>query len=83
MCPGSQPKPHRSLWDYVTARQPIPRGYTPVIVGDDPWSDGAFAVNCGVACWLVDRRNRFAAHPNRQQFRWVASLLDISLSDNP
>ncbi|MCC7448538.1 MAG: HAD family hydrolase [Anaerolineae bacterium] len=82
LCPGSQPKPHRSLWDYVTACQPVPHGYTPVIVGDDPWSDGAFAVNCGVDSWLVDRGNRFTAHPNYQQFRWVQSLLDIPLSDN-
>jgi FMN phosphatase YigB (HAD superfamily) len=81
-CPGSQPKPHRSLWDYVNTCQPLPNGYIPVIVGDDPWSDGAFAMNCEVACWLVDRGNRFATHPSRQQFRWVRSLLDIPLSDN-
>ncbi len=83
ICPGSQPKPHRSLWDYVTAHHPVPNGHIPVIVGDDPWSDGAFAANCGISCWLVDRMNRFATHPNRSQYRWVRSLLDIPLSDHP
>ncbi|HVU14615.1 MAG TPA: HAD family hydrolase [Phototrophicaceae bacterium] len=64
-------KPARDLWDVVCASCDIENA---VMVGDDPWSDGAFATICGIEYYMVDRANRFAS---QTQFRRVRSLLDI------
>ena len=79
--PGTQPKPHRSLWDCVLAADDQVNASNSVFVGDDPWSDGAFADNCGLRCWIVDRAGRFSDNYNQQQYQWVRSLLDIPLID--
>jgi FMN phosphatase YigB (HAD superfamily) len=79
-CPNTRPKPHRSLWDYVLKTNPAV-GAGAVMVGDDPWSDGAFARKCGLPCWLVDREKRFEHLRGQDGFGLVSSLLDIPLDD--
>ena len=67
-------KPHRDLWDAVLRRYPVENA---VLVGDDPWSDGAFATACEIDCCIVDRLDRFATlTPHRR----VRSLLEIDLA---
>lgn len=77
LCPGTQPKPHRSLWDYLCALFDDLTPDNAVIVGDDPWSDGAFSDNAGIPCWIVDRGNRYASLTAMKPYRWAASLLAI------
>ena len=79
LCPGTQPKPHRSLWDYIVALDEELGRSTAVFVGDDPWSDGAFAEACGLPCWMVDRDERFVSLRAQTRLQWVGSLLDISI----
>ncbi len=70
-------KPHRGLWDAICA---LDRGISSdntVLVGDDPWADGAFADNCQIPCWIVDRGNRFSQMRTGTAYHWVQSLLDI------
>jgi FMN phosphatase YigB (HAD superfamily) len=76
-CPGTQPKPHRSLWDYITAHEHGIDPQTTVVIGDDPWSEGAFAEACGLACWIVDRMNRFSTMRDNGDCQWVRSLAEI------
>ena len=78
-CANTQPKPHLSLWDYILAREVETDPETTVVVGDDPWSDGAFADACGLECWIVDRMNRFTDMHSQKSYRWVGSLLEILL----
>lgn len=78
--PNCQPKPHRSLWDAITASYAEINPRTSVFIGDDPWSDGAFAENCDLPCWLVDRMDRFGALHAKQPYRRVRSLLEIPIS---
>lgn len=82
ICPGSLPKPDRSLWDHVQTLLDgsVPEGGV-AIVGDDPWSDGVFAENCGLPCYIVDRGQRFRALHGGKTYHWVRSLLDIPLGD--
>ena len=79
-CPGTQGKPHPSLWEYVVSHYPDIVSRESVIVGDDPWSDGAFAGKCGLPCWLVDRMNRFGAWDGTLPYRRVRSLLEITVA---
>jgi FMN phosphatase YigB (HAD superfamily) len=78
ICPGSLPKPDRSLWDHVQTliEPPVPEDSV-AIVGDDPWSDGVFAENCGLSCYIVDRSQRFRAMYGAKNYRWVSSLSEI------
>lgn len=78
-CPGTQPKPDRSLWDYVLASNPDIIGSQVVMIGDDPWSDGAFAAACGLPCWIIDRQERLENVPGDLAVNRVTSLLDIPL----
>lgn len=80
ICPGSLAKPDRSLWDYLQTLigSPAP-GNGVAIVGDDPWSDGVFAENCGLLCYIVDRSQRFRPMYGLKAYRWVSSLLDIPI----
>lgn len=80
-CPGTQPKPDRSLWEYVLASNSDVRQFQAVIVGDDPWSDGAFASACGLPYWIVDRDERFTGVDGKITANRVKSLLDIPLDD--
>lgn len=77
--PGAQPKPHPSLWRQILAEVPQTAADRTVMIGDDPWSDGVFAANCGLACWIVDRDDRFGHLPG--SYWRVRSLLDIPAPD--
>lgn len=59
MDPKYRPKPDRSLFDAARVAVAEMGPDTAVMVGDDPWSDGAFATVVGLPCWIVDRRRRF------------------------
>jgi FMN phosphatase YigB (HAD superfamily) len=76
-CPDTLPKPHRSLWEYIVAHETDIDPETTFVVGDDPWSDGAFAEDCGLECWLVDRLGRFSELYAQKPYRWVRSLSEI------
>jgi FMN phosphatase YigB (HAD superfamily) len=75
----ARPKPHRSLWDYLVTQHVDLTPEAVAVVGDDPWSDGAFADACGLPCWIVDRGGRFAAMRDQTPYTWVRSLAEISL----
>jgi HAD superfamily hydrolase (TIGR01549 family) len=70
-CGIKRGKPHRDVWDYICDKHEIQNA---VMVGDDPWSDGAFADACGIPCVLVDRLDRFA---HFTQYYRVGSLNEI------
>jgi len=50
-----------------------------VVVGDDPWSDLAFARASGLPAWLLDRDDRFGGLDLGPDARRVRSLADIPL----
>jgi FMN phosphatase YigB (HAD superfamily) len=54
-----RPKPHPSMFDAVRALLPGLDPASTVLIGDDPWSDAAFAAACGLPCLLVDRHKRY------------------------
>lgn len=56
---GLRPKPHPSMFEAVLARLPDLDPATTVLVGDDPWSDAAFAAACDLPCLLLDRNRRY------------------------
>jgi FMN phosphatase YigB (HAD superfamily) len=64
-------KPHRDLWDAVSATREVTSA---ALIGDDPWSDGAFADTCGIDCYLLDRLGRFGT---LTQYRRITSLAAI------
>ena len=74
LCGVSAGKPQRDLWDFVSASYDVTKA---LLVGDDPWSDGVFAITCGIDCILLDRRDRFA---HLSQYRRVRSLAAIPTS---
>ena len=80
MLPGAGPKPERSLWDGLARRFPQVADEGAVVVGDDPWSDVAFAQACALPVWLVDRDDRFGGLDLGAEARRVRSLADISLA---
>lgn len=71
LCGVRTGKPQRDLWDVVSASYDVTGA---LLIGDDPWSDGAFANTCGIDCILVDRLDRFA---HLTQYRRVRSLAAI------
>lgn len=75
---NSPPKPHRGLWDEIVRARPEIQDNPTIIVGDDPWSDGLFAENCGLPCWIIDRMNRFTSLHDSRPYRWAHTLLDIA-----
>jgi len=79
--PGALPKPSRSLWDAVLAADERVTPENVAVIGDDPWSDGSFAANCGIPCWIIDRRGRFKHLREDRRYHWVEGLLDIALED--
>lgn len=76
--PDLAPKPDLSLWRLLTARHPEVTAETTAIVGDDPWSEGEFAVGCGARCWIVDRKGRFADRRDRFSVGWVRTLVELT-----
>jgi FMN phosphatase YigB (HAD superfamily) len=79
LCPGTRPKPDRSLWDYILAQEAQINPQTTIVVGDDPWSEGLFAEACSLDCWIVDRMDRFSSLSTKPTYKLVRSLRDISL----
>ncbi len=70
LCDVEHGKPQPDLWSVVSAAVETDNA---VLVGDDPWSDGAFSDACGIDCLLVDRLDRFGS----LKYRRVSSLLTI------
>ncbi len=64
-------KPHRALWDALRKTCPVDNA---VLVGDDPWSDGAFATACTIDCVIVDRLDRFGAVTTCRRVRSLAEI---------
>jgi FMN phosphatase YigB (HAD superfamily) len=56
-CGAARGKPHREMWDFIAEH--VASDQT-IMVGDDPWCDGAFADACELTCVLVDRWDRYA-----------------------
>lgn len=77
VCQNARAKPHRDMWDFVMSNGLIPESRPVTIVGDDPWSEGAFADACQQPCWILDRLGRFESLRGRYPYRWGKSLLDI------
>lgn len=78
VCTGARPKPDATLWNCVLSAGIGADVSNSVMIGDDPWSDGTFAENCGLTCWIVDRGNRFASDRYPVvSYRRAQSLLDI------
>ena len=77
--PELQPKPHRSMWDYIIANEADIDPQNTIVVGDDPWSDGPFAEACGLDCWLIDRMNRFSELYSQKPYFWVRSLAEVQI----
>lgn len=75
--PDIQPKPHRSLWDYLLREHLDVDPALTCVVGDDPWSDGAFASICGLQCWIVDRSERLRGRVDTDGYQLVRSLDEI------
>jgi FMN phosphatase YigB (HAD superfamily) len=80
MLPEAGLKPDRSLWDGLVERFPMMGVDDATVVGDDPWSDLAFARTCGLTAWLVDRHNRFANLELTSNTHRVRSLLEIRIT---
>ena len=78
-CGGVAGKPGTALWDCLIEKEGGAILDTAVVVGDDPWSDGAFAEACGFKCWIVDRGQRFTSLHATLPFEWVKSLLEIPI----
>ena len=74
---GALRKPHRSMWDFILGAHDDITVENSVMVGNDPWTEGAFAQSCGLPIWLVDRTQRFTHLYDQSPFRWVGSLMDI------
>lgn len=71
-------KPDPRLWAHIVAAADGVTAQNSAVVGDDPWTDGAFAEQCDLACWLVDRDERFGAlYGDSGRRRRVASLAEI------
>lgn len=79
-CPGSQPKPHRSLWDCIAMKHADVRPDNVVVVGDDPWSEAAFAEQLGLPCWIVDRDRRYERLQSTLAFQRVRTLAEIPIT---
>jgi FMN phosphatase YigB (HAD superfamily) len=77
MDPAYRPKPDRSLFDAVRAAVTDLGPENTVMVGDDPWSDGAFAAAVGLPCWIVDRRDRYGSLALAPHIVRVASLAQV------
>lgn len=80
--PGVKGKPDVSYWAGLQARHPELQSDNTVIVGDDPWSDAMFAQNCGLDCWIVDRRDRLSEVSEKIPFRRAQSLHEIVVTQS-
>jgi FMN phosphatase YigB (HAD superfamily) len=80
-CGGVRGKPQRAMWDHLLAQRIIGDQPTELIgmVGDDPWSDGAFSERCNIPCWIIDRMNRFTRLRAEKPYRWATSLAEVGI----
>jgi FMN phosphatase YigB (HAD superfamily) len=78
ICGDAAKKPQRAMWDYVIAQGIVVDDA--VMVGDDPWSEGAFAERCGIRCCIVDRMKRFTTFYNQYPYQWVHSIAEIQVT---
>lgn len=76
LCGGVRAKPSREMWDYVLSQNILDGGQV-TIVGDDPWADGAFADDCRIDCWILDRMGRYESLYATMPYRFARSLSDI------
>ncbi len=76
-CGGVRGKPQRAMWDFVIEKGIAQTSETIALVGDDPWSDGAFADSCELPCWILDRMSRFGHLYPAKPYRWVRSFREI------
>lgn len=72
-------KPAGDLWEYVAQQFEQLDLSDACFVGDDPFSDGAFADLRGMSCYLVDRTGLYAALYPNSAYHWVGSLAEIDL----
>ncbi len=77
VCQNARAKPQRDMWDFVISNGLIPKDTLTTIVGDDPWSEGAFAETCQQPCWILDRLGRFDSVRMQYPYQWGKTLLDI------
>jgi FMN phosphatase YigB (HAD superfamily) len=77
LCPGCLPKPDVSKWSYITGRDSHISATNSMVIGDDPWSDAAFARQCGLDFRIIDRKARFNDVPGLPRERLVTSLMDL------
>ncbi|MBL8130310.1 MAG: HAD family hydrolase [Anaerolineae bacterium] len=77
LCFGCSRKPDRSMFDYVRNLEPGLQIDNTIVVGDDPWSEAAFATNCGLPCIILDRRERYKNLPLPANTRRIRSLRDL------
>lgn len=80
--PDGFSKPHTSMWDFLVAHEAGINVNNTIIIGDDPWSDGAFAKACGLSCVLLDRKARYANLPEAKDFHFVPNLAAIPLNNH-
>lgn len=85
MCDSAAPKPDIALWTCLKHRLSLPDRSlleSAIVIGDDPWSDGAFATRCGLPCWIVDRNKRMASLRQQISVKWAHSLLEIPVKQD-
>jgi FMN phosphatase YigB (HAD superfamily) len=75
---STRPKPDPSMFDVVRARLPDLDPATTVLIGDDPWSDAAFAAACDLRCLLVDRTRRYRQLTVPGRVTFVDSLAAVT-----
>lgn len=80
--PNGLSKPHTSMWDFLAAHEAGINENNTIIIGDDPWSDGAFAKACGLSCVLLDRKARYTHLPEAKDFHFVPNLAAIPLDNH-
>ncbi len=72
-------KPAGEMWQVVCSQLAEPDLTDACFVGDDPFSDGAFADTCGIPCYIIDRTGLYSTlHPSKP-YRWITSLGDIQI----
>lgn len=79
-CQGARPKPYPDMWKTLHTDHPHLDAQMCCVVGDDPWSDGSFSLNCGMHCWIVDRLGRYHTLHKEMRFSWATSLAEITQS---
>jgi len=72
-----RPKPDPSMFDAVRTHLPDVSPANTVLIGDDPWSDAAFAAACGLPCLLVDRARRYRTLTLAGHVTFVDSLAAV------